>query len=162
MTNVKQQLHNMYIGFVYINWANKENTQLGTAKQKALQQMKTFAQTIENKSPVAHEIQSNVNDMSRIISRQIMTDKSSEFVLDKKQAGQYRAFGERQVTQSKQMLNSLVKQLQQSMPMDMAHNQQKQPTAQAKGYNGAKLHPQQMNREFLMRILMQQNMQKSA
>lgn len=103
MTNVKEQLNRMYVGFVCVYWSNGQ-TKLGTAKQKSIQQIKSFANTIDKSGPVAAKIQSDVQQISRAVSRQIMTDKSSEMVLDKKQSAQYRAFGEKQIAAAKQAL----------------------------------------------------------
>ena len=87
MMNVKQHLDNMYIGLVFTYWS-KDSTKMGTAKQKALQQMQSFAQTIDAQNPVAHEIKSQVAILSKSVSKQIMTDKSSEMILNKKQTAQ--------------------------------------------------------------------------
>ena len=122
MKSVKQQLHNMYVGLVFTYWS-KEGTSLGTAKQKALQQMQSFSKTIDKKNPVAQQIAQNVNDMTRNVSKQIMTDKSSNIVLDKKQAPQYEAFGKRQVEQSKKTLNDIVKHAEKFAPRNASREQ---------------------------------------
>lgn len=116
--NVKQQLHNMYIGLVFTYWSN-ENSQLGTAKQKSLQQMQSYSQTLDKKNPVTKEISSGVNEMVRAVSKQIMTDKSSTMVLDKSQAQQYKAFGEKQVAASKEQLNAVIERGKQSNSRDV-------------------------------------------
>ena len=119
MKNVKQQLHSMYVGLVFTYWS-KEGTSLGTAKQKALQQMQSFSKTIDKKNPVAQQIAQNVNEMTRNVSKQIMTDRSSNIVLDKKQAPQYEAFGKRQVEQSKKTLNDIVKRAEKFAPKHLS------------------------------------------
>ena len=182
MTNVKQQLHNMYIGLVFTYWAN-EDTKMGTAKQKALQQMHSYSKTINKQNPIAREINSNVADMNRAISKQIMTDKSSELVLDKNQAAQYKSFGTARVAQSKQELNKIIERANKSWHIDRTQKQikaedkltqlqdvkAKQNASQyrALGTNVAAKAPKPMEQKImdqktLMRILMQKRMQNVA
>jgi len=107
--NVKQQLNSMYVGFVFVYWGDDEKScQLGTAKQKSLQQMQSFAKTIDKKNPVFDKIKSSVDEMARSVSKQIMTDKSSDMVLDNKQKQQYKQFGQNQVATSKKNLQSII------------------------------------------------------
>lgn len=106
MTDVKIYVQRMYVGFVYIHWAERENIKLGTAKQKSIQQIKSFSNTLDKSNPIAGEIKSNVQQMSRDVARQIMTDKSSEMTLDAGKLPQYRAFGERQVAAAKSALGA--------------------------------------------------------
>ncbi|MBP5794630.1 MAG: hypothetical protein J6W41_01270 [Alphaproteobacteria bacterium] len=104
MTDVKIYVQRMYVGFVYVHWAERKNIKLGTAKQKSIQQIKSFSNTLDKSNPIAGEIKSNVQQMSRDVARQIMTDKSSEMTLDAGKLPQYRAFGERQVAAAKSAL----------------------------------------------------------
>ncbi len=106
MTDVKIYVQRMYVGFVYVHWAERENIKLGTAKQKSIQQIKSFSNTLDKSNPIAGEIKSNVQQMSRDVARQIMTDKSSEMTLDAAKLPQYRAFGERQVAAAKSALGA--------------------------------------------------------
>lgn len=106
MTDVKIYIQRMYVGFVYVHWAERENIKLGTAKQKSIQQIKSFSNTLDKSNPIAGEIKSNVQQMSRDVARQIMTDKSSEMTLDAAKLPQYRAFGERQVAAAKSALGA--------------------------------------------------------
>lgn len=111
--NVKQQLNSMYVGFVFVYWGDDEKScQLGTAKQKSLQQMQSFAKTIDKKNPVFDEIKSSVDEMTQSVSKQIMTDKSSNMVLDEKQKPQYREFGQKQVATNKKNLQSIIEREQ--------------------------------------------------
>ena len=122
MTNVKQQMHNMYVGLVFTYWSD-DGVKLGTAKQKALQQMQSFAKTIGKNSPVSREISDISAEMSKSISKQIMMDKSSELVVDKAQAPKYKKFGENLVTTSKQALNDMIKRAQKSLQIDTPRKQ---------------------------------------
>lgn len=106
MTDVKIYVQRMYVGFVYVHWAERENIKLGTAKQKSIQQIKSFSNTLDKSNPIAGEIKSNVQQMSRDVARQIMTDKSSEMTLDAAKLPQYRAFGEQQVAAAKSALGA--------------------------------------------------------
>ena len=106
MTDVKIYVQRMYVGFVYVHWSERENIKLGTAKQKSIQQIKSFSNTLDKSNPIAGEIKSNVQQMSRDVARQIMTDKSSEMTLDAAKLPQYRAFGERQVAAAKSALGA--------------------------------------------------------
>lgn len=104
MTNIQKTLNRMYVGFVYVHWSDGENTKLGTAKQKSIQQMKSFAETLDKSNPMTNTVKANIQKMSQDVSRQIMTDKSSEMVLDKKHSQEYKKLGEKQVAESKQEL----------------------------------------------------------
>ncbi len=106
MTDVKIYVQHMYVGFVYVHWSERENIKLGTAKQKSIQQIKSFANTLDKSNPVAGDIKSSVQQISRDASRQIMTDTSSEMTLDAAKLPQYRAFGERQVAAAKAALGA--------------------------------------------------------
>ena len=106
MTDVKIYVQRMYVGFVYVHWSERENIKLGTAKQKSIQQIKSFANTLDKSNPVAGDIKSSVQQISRDASRQIMTDTSSEMTLDAAKLPQYRAFGERQVAAAKSALGA--------------------------------------------------------
>ena len=121
MTNTREQLSNMYAGLVCIHWA-KDNTKMGTAKQKALMQMQSFSKTVDAKNPVARTIRSEINEMTKSVSKQIMTNKSSEMVLDKKQAAQYKSFGERQVADSKKALNNMIANANKSMGLEVSRD----------------------------------------
>lgn len=102
-----QNLANMYRGLVCINWANKD-TKLGTAKYKALEQMQSYAQTLDKKNPIAAKIDTQVKSMSRSVSKQIMTDKSSEIVLPQDKAPKTKEFGEKLFNENKKMLDELI------------------------------------------------------
>ena len=117
--NIKQHLHNMYIGLVCVHWADKENVKMGTAKQKSLQQMQSYSQTLDKKNPVAQEITAHVNNMVRSVSKQIMIDTSSEMVLDKESAPKYKKFGEQQIALSKKQLNAMIERGQKSGTRDI-------------------------------------------
>lgn len=183
MTNVKQQLHNMYVGLVCVNWANRDGTKLGTAKQKALQQMQSFAKTVDKKNPMAKEISANVDQMSKSVSKQIMTDKSSELTLDKHQAAEYKSFGERQVQQSKQALTKAIQNtktfenrnverdkreaFQRATQKQDMLAKQKAPQYRASQTNvpakGVKpVAPQKMDQQTMIRIMMYQRFQNAA
>lgn len=115
--NVKQQLNSMYVGFVFVYWGNDEKScQLGTAKQKSLQQMQSFAKTVDNKKSISSRIKSYVDEMTQSVSKQIMTDESSNMVLDDKQKSQYKQFGQKQVATSKKNLQSIIEREQNSVP----------------------------------------------
>ena len=122
MTNVKQQMHNMYVGLVFTYWSGN-GVKLGTAKQKALQQMQSFAKTIDKNSTVSREINNVSATMSKSVSKQIMMDKSSEMLVDKAQAPKYKKFGENLVAQSKQSLNDMIKRAQKSLQIDTPRKQ---------------------------------------
>lgn len=182
MTNTRQQLHKMYVGLVYVYWSD-ENVKLGTAKHKSLQQMQSFSKTVDKQNPISREISNDVNKMRQAVSRQIMTDKSSDLVLDKKQAAQYKEFGERQVQSSKQELSKAIEQAQKSGKtftdrnkidaMEQASKQQsvamKQKAAQ---YRASKTNapekaprpvaPHKLDQETLMRILQYQKTRNAA
>jgi len=154
MTNTKQQINNMYIGLVFTYWAEKD-TKLGTAKQKALMQMQSFSKTIDEKNPISREVLNNVRQMTASVSKQIMTDKSSEMVLDKSHAPQYKDFGMNQVTKSKQVLNQMIKSAQKDFSMEVKQNAaQYRPS----NTNVAARAPQKMNQDTMMRILLQRQM----
>lgn len=102
-----QNLANMYRGLVCINWVNKD-TKLGTAKYKALEQMQSYAQTLDKKNPIAARIDAQVKSMSRSVSKQIMTDKSSETVLPQEKAQKTKEFGEKSFNENKKMLDELI------------------------------------------------------
>jgi hypothetical protein len=179
MTVIKQQLHCMYIGLVFTYWSGN-NVKMGTAKQKALQQMQSFSQTIDKKNPVAQNITNQVNEMSRTVSKQIMTDASSEMVLDRKQAQQYKSFGERQVAASNKALQDIIKQGNQittteqikkakekSQEQDMLNKQKAVQYRQTKT-NVAEKGPkplmsmEKLNQQKILQILTQQHWQNAA
>ena len=182
MKNLKQQLHNMYVGLVFTHWS-KEGTSLGTAKQKALQQMQNYSKTLDKNNPVAQQITANVNEMTRDISKQIMTNKSSNMVLDKNQASQYREFGKQQIEQSKKSLNDLVQRAKKFAPRNASREQlqemedvsklqdmhAKKNASQycANNTNESKnapkpTAPQKMDQQIFMRIMLYQRYQNAA
>lgn len=106
MTDVKIQINRMYVGFVYVHWSERANVKLGTAKHKSIQQIKSFANTLDKSNPMSAEINASAQQISRDVARQIMTDASSEMTLDAAKLPQYRAFGEQQVAAAKQALTA--------------------------------------------------------
>ena len=104
-TSVEINVKQMYVGFVCIYWSQDKMT-LGRAKQKSLEQMRTYSNTIDKSNPVSNDVKSNVQNLSKSVSKQIMTSPSSEKVLDKKQSQKYRAFGEHQVATAKRALDA--------------------------------------------------------
>ena len=82
MTDVKIQINRMYVGFVYVHWSERANVKLGTAKHKSIQQIKSFANTLDKSNPMSAEINASAQQISRDVARQIMTDASSEMTLD--------------------------------------------------------------------------------
>ena len=106
MTDVKIQINRMYVGFVYVHWSERANVKLGTAKHKSIQQIKSFANTLDKSNPMSAEINASAQQISRDVARQIMTDASSEMTLDAAKLPQYRAFGEQQVAAAKQALGA--------------------------------------------------------
>ena len=163
MTQTKQYLHNMYVGFVFVNWSN-DNTKLGTAKQKALTQMQSFAKTIDKNNLKVRDVNGQIDEMSRSVSKQIMTDKSSEMVLDKKLAPQYRSFGERQIAQSKKALTDILQRTQKRqdamVKKDAMQYRALKTNVPAKAPKP--IAEQKLDRDTMMRILMQRQMQNAA
>lgn len=106
MTDVKIQINRMYVGFVYVHWSERANVKLGTAKHKSIQQIKSFANTLDKSNPMSAEINASAQQISRDVARQIMTDTSSEMTLDVSKLPQYRAFGEQQVAAAKAALGA--------------------------------------------------------
>lgn len=106
MTDVKIQINRMYVGFVYVHWSERANVKLGTAKHKSIQQIKSFANTLDKSNPMSAEINASAQQISRDVARQIMTDASSEMTLDAAKLPQYRAFGEQQVAAAKAALGA--------------------------------------------------------
>jgi len=182
MQNMKLHLHNMYIGLVCTYWA-QHDTKMGTAKQKALQQMQSFSKTIDEKNPMSREITNRVSEMSRDVSKQIMTDKSSELVLDEKLSKQYKSFGERQIAQSKERLNNMIQRAKKSAHLDMTPEQIKAKEAAIKEQdvrakqnaapyralqtnapkNAPKpVAPQKLTHEMMIHLFMQQRLREAA
>lgn len=110
MTDVKIQINRMYVGFVYVHWSERANVKLGTAKHKSIQQIKSFANTLDKSNPMSAEINASAQQISRDVARQIMTDASSEMTLDAAKLPQYRAFGEQQVAAAKVALGAQMAQ----------------------------------------------------
>ena len=110
MTDVKIQINRMYVGFVYVHWSERANVKLGTAKHKSIQQIKSFANTLDKSNPMSAEINASAQQISRDVAHQIMTDASSEMTLDAAQLPQYRAFGEQQVAAAKAALGAQMAQ----------------------------------------------------
>lgn len=110
MTDVKIQINRMYVGFVYVHWSERANVKLGTAKHKSIQQIKSFANTLDKSNPMSAEINASAQQISRDVARQIMTDASSEMTLDVAKLPQYRAFGEQQVAAAKAALGAQMAQ----------------------------------------------------
>lgn len=110
MTDVKIQINRMYVGFVYVHWSERANVKLGTAKHKSIQQIKSFANTLDKSNPMSAEINASAQQISRDVARQIMTDASSEMTLDAAKLPQYRAFGEQQVAAAKAALGAQMAQ----------------------------------------------------
>ena len=182
MTNLQQHLNNMYIGLVFTYWSDS-NTKMGTAKHKALQQMQSFSQTIDKNNSMSDMVKKQIGEMSRSVSKQIMTDKSSEFVLDKMFAPQYRAFGEQQVANSKKALNAMIEHAKESARPNITRGRleelhyasekqdmfakRKAPQYRPLNTNVPAKAPipkpqQKMVQETLIRILSQQNWQNAA
>ncbi len=165
MTNVKMELHNMYAGLVYVYWAN-QNVKLGTAKQKSLQQMQSFTETLDKKNPITADINSGVRQMTQNVSKQIMTDKSSEMMLTPDKFDDYKNFGQKQASVSKQNLakfieqtktkeNETIRKLARDQGMSMKQNT---PQYRATKTNFAEkspkqLSPQTMSQQFQQQIL---------
>ena len=104
-TSVEINVKQMYVGFVCVYWSQDKMT-LGRAKQKSLEQMRAYSNTIDKSNPVSNDVKSDVQNLSKSVSKQIMTSPSSEKVLDKKQSQKYRAFGEHQVATAKRALDA--------------------------------------------------------
>ncbi len=96
--NIKTQIELMYKGLTLVNWA-KRGTKLGTAKLKALEQVETFAQTLDdnkkqnNNNAVVAEISRTVAELKKKISKQIMESKTSEMTVPEKLAEKYKEHG---------------------------------------------------------------------
>ncbi len=117
---LNQNLVEMYRGLVFINWANGTDTKLGAAKYKALVQMQTYAKTIDKNNPVADNINLQMQNMSKSVSKQIMTEKSSNAVLEKSRAPKYKEFGEQLFNHNKKMLDEIIGRGQKSANMNKA------------------------------------------
>lgn len=119
---IKQQIGMMYNGLVLANWANA-GTKLGTAKYKALEQLESFAKTLQqtgktdgaksatiandNNNAVVNEVARIVSILKKKISEQIMTSKSSEQILSPKLAQKYKMHGEQLATISMRELRKM-------------------------------------------------------
>lgn len=125
-----QNLANMYRGLVCINWSNTQDTKLGTAKYKALGQMQSYTETINKKNPMAERIATRVKSMSQSVSKQIMTEKSSEAVLTKDKAPQIKEFGEKLFNENKKALDELIARGQKNV--NFGHKKEKQKLLQHK------------------------------
>lgn len=96
--NIKTQIELMYKGLTLVNWA-KHGTKLGTAKLKALEQVETFAKTLDdnkkqnNNNAVVAEISRTVAELKKKISKQIMESKTSEMTVPEKLAEKYKEHG---------------------------------------------------------------------
>jgi len=146
---IKQHLHKMYVGLVFANWANGENVKLGTAKQKALEQLTAFAKTMEKdkqKNAVAFEIAQQVAELKKFVSKQIMGSASSELVLDKKVMPAYKAFGEKMMRDNMRSVREMFE-----------HEQEKVKENNARVQSQAK--PDQKQ---ILQALLQQQMQYAA
>ena len=146
---IKQHLHKMYVGLVFANWANGENVKLGTAKQKALEQLTAFAKTMEKdkqKNAVAFEIAQQVAELKKFVSKQIMGSASSELVLDKKVMPAYKAFGEKMMRDNMRSIREMFE-----------HEQEKVKENNARVQSQAK--PDQKQ---ILQTLLQQQMQYAA
>ena len=117
---LNKNLVEMYRGLVFINWANSKDTKLGTAKHRALVQMQTYAKTIDKNNPVADNVNLQVQNMTKSVSKQIITDQSSELVLQQDKAPKYKEFGERLVNDSKSVLDKIMGRGQKSANMNKA------------------------------------------
>ena len=129
-SNLDQHLAEMYRGLVCINWANAQGTKLGTAKYKALEQMQSYAQTLDKKNPIAARIDTQVKSMSRSVSKQIMTDKSSETILPQEKAQKTKEFGEKLFNENKKALDELIARGQKGV--NFGHKKEKQKLPQHK------------------------------
>lgn len=121
---IKQQIDLMYKGLVLTNWA-KTGTKLGTAKFKALEQLETFAKTLQgtvktpgnnlanqhtnqnNNNAVVNEVARAVSILKKKISEQIMKSKSSEQVLSPTLAPKYKPHGEKLAQTAMQELRKM-------------------------------------------------------
>ena len=115
---IKQNLHKMYIGLVFANWASRENTKLGTAKQKALEQIESFVKTMSDekqKNAVAYEIAQQFAQLKKFASKQIMQSSTSELTLDKDVLSPYKAFGEKMTHDNMRTLREMFKQEQEKV-----------------------------------------------
>ena len=160
MTNVKMELHNMYTGLVYVYWANA-NVKLGTAKQKSLQQMQSYVNTLDKNNPATANITSTVKQMKQNVSKQIMTDKSSEMMLPPDKFKDYKNFGQTQASASKQNLAKIIKQSKTKDNNELAREQgmsQKQNTPQyrATKTNFAEKAPKQLSPQTMSQQRQQQ------
>jgi hypothetical protein len=145
--------------------------------------MQSFSKTIDEKNPMAQEITNRVAKMSQSVSKQIMTDKSSEMVLDEKLAKKYKSFGERQVEQSKERLNNMIQRAKKSAHLDMTPEQIKAKEAATKEQdmhakrnadpyralqtNAPKnaprpVAPQKLTQEMMIQLFMQQRLRGAA
>ena len=106
---IKKYLQKMYVGFVFVNWANGSDTKLGTAKQKALQHLDSFTKTLGN-GLVSEEIRRLVQKLKKFVSKQIMTSPHSELILSKDIVEQCRSLGENWLQDNMTKLRNMVKQ----------------------------------------------------
>lgn len=107
---IKMQLHLMYMGFTYSNWA-KHGTKLGTAKQMALNQIESFIQTFEGKNnAVVAEMKRQFDALKKKAAESIMKNpKSSESLMPPKLAEKYRQNGQNLAEASMKQLREFVK-----------------------------------------------------
>lgn len=146
---IKQNLHKMYVGLVFANWASRENTKLGTAKQKALEQIESFVKTMSDdkqKNAVAYEIAQQFAQLKKFASKQIMQSSTSELTLDKDVLSPYRAFGEKMTHDNMRTLREMFKQEQEKV----------------KENNNTVEKQAKPNQAVLLQFLMAQQMQKAA
>ncbi len=146
---IKQNLHKMYVGLVFANWASCENTKLGTAKQKALEQIESFVKTMSDdkqKNAVAYEIAQQFAQLKKFASKQIMQSSTSELTLDKDVLSPYKAFGEKMTHDNMRTLREMFKQEQEKV----------------KENNNTVEKQAKPNQAVLLQFLMAQQMQKAA
>ena len=108
---IKMQLHLMYIGFTYSNWA-KSGTKLGTAKQMALTQIESFIHTFEQNgktNAVVAEMKRQFDALKKKAAESIMKNpKSSESLMPPKLASKYKQHGQNLADASMKKLREFV------------------------------------------------------
>lgn len=153
---MQQNLMMMYMGLVFRNWADGKGTKLGTAKQKALQQLdsyaKAFQQNKENNNAKVKELTQQIAMLKKSVSKQIMESKDSEFVMDEKKKPKFLLRGEQMVQQG---MNAIRAELNPKF-----QDQFKLKQRQAVKPNDTKDNKQ--NQNILVQLLIKQQMRSAA
>ena len=109
---IKMQLHLMYMGLTFSNWA-KQGTKLGTAKQMALTQIESFIKTFEQdgkNNAVVAELKHQFAKLKKKAAESIMKNpKSSESMMPPKLASKYKQHGQNLADISMKQLREFVK-----------------------------------------------------